>query len=361
MMTRRDLLAGAVGLAAASGAKAASEAPSLAEAATGAGLLYGASIGEEAFADPAYAELYRRETRVLTTDVALKFDWLRPAPDRFEFRFADAILSAARANGKLMRGHTLIWNDNAPDWLKRLPGREVERVFDEHIDRVAERYAGQLHSWDVVNEPFWPMDRQPGGWRDGPWFAAMGPSYVERAFRRVAAIDKSARLTLNEAQCDNDHDWGRSIRPLLAGLVERLLDAGAPLQAVGLQCHLQPQWPADYAAFAHYVGGFGAKGLEIYISEFDVNDASFPDATAERDQAVAETAAAFLSAVLAIPAVKLVVNWQLSDRYSWYRAVQSPRFGSRRAPRPLPFDADLRAKPLRAAMIASFAARRAGP
>ena len=50
----------------------------------------------------------------------------------------------------------------------------------------------------------------------------MGPSYVERAFRRVAAIDKTARLALNEAQCDNDHDWGQSIRPLLAGLVEQV-------------------------------------------------------------------------------------------------------------------------------------------
>jgi endo-1,4-beta-xylanase len=362
MITRRETLAGAAGLlAAAGGAKAAPVSQSLAQAASGAGLLYGASIGQEAFADPAYAALYRRETRILTTENALKFDWLRPSAERFEFSFADAILREAKANGKLMRGHTLIWNDNAPDWLKRLSGREVERVFDEHIDRVCERYAGQLQSWDVVNEPFWPMDGQPGGWRNGPWFAAMGPTYVERAFRRVAAIDKTARLTLNEAQCDNDHDWGRSIRPLLAGLVERLLDAGAPVQAVGLQSHLQPQWPHDYPAFGDYVRGFGAKGLDVYISEFDVNDAALPDAIAARDRAVAATAAAFLEPVLRVPAVKMVVNWQLSDRYSWYRALQPARFWSKRTPRPLPFDDEMRAKPLRAAMLACFAARPAPP
>jgi endo-1,4-beta-xylanase len=358
VITRRELIAGASATIAAMGAspKAASP-PTLAEAAAGAGLIYGASIGEEAFADPAYAALYRLETRILTTDVALKFDWLRPTPDRFEFGFADAILREAETHDKLMRGHTLIWNDRAPDWLKRLPGREVERVFDEHIDRVVERYAGKLHSWDVVNEPFWPMDGKDGGWRDGPWFAAMGPSYVERAFRRVAAIDKTARLTLNEAQCDNGHEWGRSIRPLLAGLVERLLDAGAPLGAIGLQSHLQPQWPADYPAFADYIGGFGAKGLEIYLSEFDVNDEAAPDAIDARDAYVAAAGAAFLSAALGVPAVKMVVNWQLSDRYSWYRALS--RRGRGRAPRPLPFDDDMRAAPLRAAMIDSFNARRA--
>ena len=188
----------------------------------------------------------------------------------------------------------------------------------------------------------------------------MGPSYVERAFRRVAAIDKAARLTLNEAQCDNDHEWGRSIRPLLAGLVDRLLDSGAPVHAVGLQSHLQPQWPADYPAFAGYIGRFGAKGLEIDVSEFDVNDESLPDDVAARDLAVAATGAAFLQAVLAVPAVDMVVNWQLSDRYSWYREVERGAAPwSSRTPRPLPFDDDLKAKPLREAMIASFAARRA--
>ena len=95
MITRRSMIAGAAGLLALPAAKAAAEPSSLADAAARAGLLYGASMGEEAFADPNYAALYRRETRILTTENALKFDWLRPTPDRFEFRFADAILREA--------------------------------------------------------------------------------------------------------------------------------------------------------------------------------------------------------------------------------------------------------------------------
>jgi endo-1,4-beta-xylanase len=362
MISRRAVLAGAVGAGALSSAGvAASAEPSLASAAEAAGLLYGASIGQEAFSNPAYADLYRRETKIVTTDVALKFDWLRPSQDRFEFGPADAILEAAAANGKLVRGHTLIWNDNAPAWLKRLSAREIERVFDEHIDKVASRYAGRLHSWDVVNEPFWPMDGKPGGWRDGPWFAAMGPSYVERAFRRVAAIDKTAKLTLNEAQCDNDRDWGRSIRPLLRGLVDQLMDKGVPLHAIGLQSHLQPQWPSNYAEFADYAGSFGANGLAVYLTEFDVNDEAFADDPVARDAAVARTCDAFLKAALAVPAVSMIVNWQLSDRYSWYRDVwrrERPR--SNRFPRPLPFDESMNPKPMRQAMLAAFSDRARG-
>jgi endo-1,4-beta-xylanase len=349
MISRRALLAAGVAVAAPNLAHAAPLPGDLGAAAAASGLLFGASIGQEALDDPAYAELYRRQTRILTTDVALKFDWLRPAPDRFAFTDADAVVGFATVNGKPLRGHTLIWNDRAPDWLKRLSGREVERVFDAHIDRVVERYAGRLYGWDVVNEPFWPIDGKPGGWRDGPWYAAMGPSYVERAFRRVRAIDKTARLALNEAQCDNDHEWGRSIRPLLKALVDRLLDAGAPLDAVGLQSHLKPQWPSDYPAFAGYVADFAQRGLDVSITEFDVDDSALPDDVGQRDRAVAAVGARFLDAVLAVPQVDMVVAWQLSDRYSWYREILP------RAPRPLPFDRDLRLKPLGAAMAAAFA------
>ncbi len=356
MMTRRTLLAGAA--ATALTPVGASERETLASAAQRAGLVFGASIDRAAFDDPGYFELYRRETQMFVTDVALKFDWLRPAPDVWNFAPADRIVAAAKAEGKLVRGHTLIWNDNAPAWLKKLSSREIERVFDEHIDRVVARYAGALHSWDVVNEPFWPMDRKPGGWRDGPWFAAMGPSYVERAFRRAAAVDPEVKLTLNEAQCDNDGDWGRSIRPLLRGLVDGLLDRGAPLHAVGLQSHLQSEFPRDYAGFAEYMEGFGARKLEIYISEFDVNDAAFSDDVGARDAAVATLARDFLTAALAVPAVKLLATWQLSDRYSWYASLPRRRtIAAARAPRPLPFDVGLQPKPLRQAMIDTLRAR----
>jgi endo-1,4-beta-xylanase len=356
MISRRDFLAVSA-LAAVPGLASASE-PTLADAAAKANLLYGASVGDEAAADPAYRALYARETHIVTTDVALKFDWLRPTPDGFQWARADAIVGAAREAGKLVRGHTLIWNDNAPDWLKRLSGREVERVFDEHIDTVVSRYAGKLHSWDVVNEPFWPMDREAGGWRNGPWYAAMGPAYVERAFRRAAAMDKQAKLTLNEAQCENDHAWGRSIRPPLARLVDDLLQRGVPLRAVGFQSHLQPQWPSDFPAFADYAGAFGRKGLEIYLTEFDVNDQSFPDDPKTRAAQAAAFGGKFLDAALKVPQLKVVVNWQLSDRYSWYREVwQKLHPGSRRSPRPLPFDEDFQPNPLRAAMLGAFQAR----
>ena len=144
----------------------------------------------------------------------------------------------------------------------------------------------------------------------------------------------------------------------MARLIDDLLAKDVPLHAVGFQSHLQPQWPANYVEFANYAAALGAKGLEIYLTEFDVNDQSFPDDPGARKAAVAETGAKFLNAVLKAPAVKMVVNWQLSDRFSWYRELSRRSApGSRRTPTPLPFDDRFTPNPLRAAMISSFLAR----
>lgn len=322
-----------------------------------AGLLYGASIAAEVESDKDYAALYMRETAIVTTDYAMKFDALRPTEEQIDFSGADRIVAFAQANGLLVRGHTLIWNENAPAWLKRKSSAEIERIFDSHIETMVTRYAGKIHSWDVVNEPFWPDHGKPGGFRDGPWFAAMGESYVARALKRVASLDKEARLVINEAHCEIDNGWGKAIRPRLLMLTERLRDQGVPLHAVGLQGHLQPQWAYDDRYFRAYLERLARLSVDLYITEMDVNDESFDPDPARRDQQVAWRYGDFLNAVLSVKAVKMVVNWQLSDKYSWYADPALARKIKGWRHRPLPFDAALARKPAWQAMADAFAAR----
>ncbi len=361
-LTRRSLLAGmactgATGLLPRRGA---GKVIALHEAATKAGLSFGASVSKEIFENPAYADLYRAHARLLTTDVALKFDYIRwKGPESWDFTEADRLLAFTDQNNMALRGHTLIWNENAPEWLKRRPSREITAIFDEHIDKVAGRYAGRLHSWDVVNEPFWPGHGKTGGYRTGPWLEAMGPSYIKRAFVRTARADPSCRLVLNEAHCERNDEVGRNIRSGMLRLVDELLDAGVPLDAVGLQGHLQPGKPYSDKAFADFLWKLHEKGLNIYISEFDIDDSFYPSGVRSRDRLVAARAHQFLSEVLKVPSVKAVICWQLSDRYSWYTNLakaDNPR--ATRKPRPLPFDEHMRPKPAFDAMIRAFRERR---
>ncbi|HHK73593.1 MAG TPA: glycoside hydrolase [Rhizobiales bacterium] len=322
------------------------------------GLLYGASAGGEIFENPAYRQLYLDETAILTTDVALKFDWIRPQRKIWDFSRADRLLKFTKANALAMRGHTLIWNENAPDWLKTLSRRDIRYEFDRHIDKVTARYAGQFHSWDVVNEPFWPGHGKTGGYRTGPWLEAMGSGYVARAFRRAAAVDPAVKLVLNEAHTERNDEVGKTIRASLLRLVDRLLEEGAPLHAIGLQGHLQPGKPYDDNVFTDFLWQINSRGLAIYITEFDINDETYPANLDQRDQRVALRGYTFLKKILKVPAVQMVVNWQLADPYSWYADLaRSGQLRSRREPRPLPFDNAYRRKPLWTAMARAMAGR----
>ncbi len=362
-----SLLAGVAGLAggglARPGAGLASRMrKGLGESARLAGVTYGASAGPPLFTDAEYRLLYLRHCRAITSDVALKFDWLRPHDEaHWDWAPADRLVAFAERTGMAFRGHALIWNENAPPWLKKLSLAEIRRIFDEHIDTVVGRYAGRVAVWDVVNEPFWPGHGKAGGYRTGPWLEAFGPAYVERALRRARAADPHALLAVNEAHCERDDGVGRAIRAGMKRLTAELRDAGVPLDALGFQGHLQPQLPFDdarFAAFLHGIGEIGGKGLRLHITELDVNDESFPDDVRRRDNMVARRYSDFLTAVLAVKQVDTVINWQLSDRYSWYASLaRDGRLRSKRPPRPLPFDADYRRKKAWFAMARAFMER----
>lgn len=354
--TRRALLGAALAapLAAApfSRALAAAASPGLGGLAARRGVAFGSAFDLEILEDEPYAALNAAQCRVGVVENSLKFDWLRPSGPAADFSNADRLVSRIAELGLAAKGAALIWNDWAPEWLKRESRDAVPAIMDRHIDETVGRYAGRIAYWDVVNEPFYPPLGEPGGFRTGAWYDAMGPDFVVRAFRRAAAADPSALLVLNEAFTEQEDELGLSTRASLLALVDRLLDGGAPVGMIGLQGHLKPGLPHDDSSFAAFLHELSSRGVPIAITEFDVDDSVYPDDIAVRDAAVASRTEAFLRAVLPVPGLTQVIAWQLSDRYSsyrhlpWYREQIAARGGNpERAPRTQLFDEALAPKP----------------
>lgn len=354
-LTRRAMLAGLAAGAALADAAAAPAALPLWAAAQRKGMTFGASTSWEVVRDPGYAELHTAQSRLLVTDKAMKFDYLRPREDVFAFEEADALLAFAHHNGMLFRGHTLFWNDFPPPWLQGKSAAELERIFELHIEIVGARYAGAMHSWDVVNEPFWPGSGAPGGFRRGPWFDAMGESYITRAFRRLAAIDRTAKLVLNEAFTEQDDALGRGVRERMIPLIDRLLDQGVKLDAIGLQAHIKPGIAFAIDPFLRFLDDIAARKLRIYLTEFDIDDQHFPREIALRDAKVAEWTTRFLVPALHNPAIECLITWHLADKYTWYREPVVAASRVRDFPaRPLPFDDGFQEKPMARAIRAAL-------
>ena len=217
-----------------------------------------------------------------------------------------------------------------------------------YLDTVVPHFAGRLQSWDVVNEPFWLGKDKPGTFRPGAWFDALGPAYIFDAFSRTAVLDPHAKLVLNEAWTERADPVGLAVRRSLLKLIDHIQDRGIKLDAIGLESHLFPAVAWDAGSFGDFLHAIGERHLDIYITELDVDDASFPSDAATCDADVARRTSTFLATALAVPAVKIVQTWGLSDRYTWYRDPQPMQeAGFAHLPRPLPYDDELREKPMR--------------
>ncbi len=359
--SRRNCLAligGALGSAGLPPLAAATEPASLRALAAQTGITFGTAAGHEIYDDAAYSALAVQQSAILVPDRCLKFDWLRPDETTFSFEEGDRMLAFAKDHGLAMRGHTLIWNDWAPHWLKREPLNRLPYFLDQHVETVMGHYAGALQSWDVVNEPFTAWGNDPGSYRQGPWFSGMGADYIFRAFQRAAAADPKTKLVLNEAWTERSDVYGLAVRKSLLRLVDQIKDKGLRLDAVGLQSHLDSRTPYDDASFTDFLHALEARGVQIYLTELDINDAGYDGSFAVRDRLAAERVGTFLKHALSVKAVSLVLCWGLSDRYSWLREPSViEALKSTRLARPLPYDDDLRAKPMREAIAQAFLGR----
>ncbi len=318
------------------------------------GLFYGTTATRWVLEhNPDFAARVAAECGILVPESELKWSRVHPEPNRYDFAGADWLLELARSHGMLFRGHTLIYFQNEPTWVTAGSAADTEQAVRDHVRTVAGRYAGRVHSWDVVNEILELNDHRNDGLRASPLLKHLGPEFVPLAFRTAAEADSKALLTWNENQLEYDVAYQEARREAVLKLLQGWRAAGVPVQALGIQSHLRQHAttfdPKRYRAFLQQVAGLGVK---IIISELDVFDADLPADPVLRDRAVADAYEQYLTAALDEPAVIGVVTWGLSDRSTWLASYRPRRDGS--AARPLPLDADLKPKAAWQAIARAF-------
>jgi endo-1,4-beta-xylanase len=261
----------------------------------------------------------------------MKWAAVHPAPGRWRFAAADALVAFAGARGMRVRGHPLLWHEQLPAWVEALEASPaaLRRALAGHVGRLVGRYRGRVAAWDVVNEAV-----TPEGALRPTVFRALGDGYLAEAFGLAHAADPGALLFYN--------DFGLETPGRKADRVHRLLEglraAGAPVHGVGLQMHLDAARPPDLRALQATVAGFAALGLAVEVTEMDVRVRGLggpPAARLARQRAVYRDG---LAACLAGARCRAVTFWGLTDRHSWIDA----RFG---ADDPLLFDRDYAEKP----------------
>ena len=371
-MTRREFvgIAAAAGIATTvSGARAFGEAADVSLRAAGAarGLLVGCAVAVWRLkSDPAYAELIKAQAGIVVAENEFKFASLRPSPTEFNFKAADLLEEFAASNGMKLRGHNFVWHRQIPAWFEGYVTKaNAEQVLVEHIEKVGGRYAGKIHSWDVVNEAVQVSDGLPGGMRKSPWQTMLGgddfgkggdtvPKYIDVAFRTARRVDPKALLCYNDYGIEAEDEGSAKKRAAVMGLLRGMQAKGVPIDALGVQSHIAAGGSAVYGAgLKAMIAEARQMGLKVLVTEMDVNDRALGPEIALRDKAVAETYESYLKTVVSDPAVIAVLTWGITDKYTWLNGEDSRKDGV--LERPLPFDAELKVKPAVAAMRQAFA------
>ena len=313
-------LAGFLILAASPVPPALPTAPTLRQAADARHVLVGTAAASHFLSEPEYASVLGSEFSQLQAENEMKFGLIHPRPasdpNPYNFNGGDALVAFAQGHNMVVRGHTLVWHNQIPDWVKsgNFSPQQLSDILKGHIHTVMTHYASKVYAWDVVNEAF----EDDGTMRHTIWFdkpgigAGAGTKYLEQVFRWARESDPKAKLFYNDHDAEEINKKSDAIYAMAKDFKQR----GVPLDGVGFQAHVTLKFddPAKLESFAKNLERFAKLGLELHITELDVR---LTDPSAESLAAEAKLYGEITKLCVQQPACKVLQTWGFTDKHSW--------------------------------------------
>lgn len=184
------------------------------------------------------------------------------------------LLEWCKENDMAVRGHTIIWHSQTPDWIfyedfdnkKDLVSRDVMLArMESYIKQTFEKldelgYLEMFYAYDVVNEA-WMED---GSMRDSLWLKTIGEDYIWQAFYFA---DKYAPDYIDLYY----NDYNEQFKTLtLYNFVQTLVDEDGNylIDGVGFQAHLYTG--DNLETYFTTLEKIGSLGLKVCLTELDV-------------------------------------------------------------------------------------------
>ena len=261
---------------------------------------------------------------------------------------ADALLKYCAENKIPVRGHTLVWHSQTPDWFFKEnfsdDGDWVDKDtmitrMENYIKNVMEGLATQypdveFYAWDVVNEA-WLDDGKPRAAgssksensNSSAWTRIFGDnSFIEYAFQFARKYAPAGcKLYYNDF-----NEYMPQKTTAIYDMAMELKEKGL-IDGIGMQSHLDVGFPTA-SAYEKALSKFASTGLDVQITELDIT-------TSDTSEAGLEKQAQMYSDIFDLyvkykDSISAVVIWGVTDDQSW-RASRVP----------LLFDENFKAKP----------------
>lgn len=301
----------------------------------------------------------------LTPELDLKWAAIEWNRGEYNFQPVDDLIEFADKNGMQVHGHTLLWGQSVPPWAMSYMAENAGdwSIISTYMSAVLGRFGDRISRWDLVNEAV--DTAESDSLRRNVFYKTFGPNYIERALSEARAHAPNAKFLLNEYSLEYNNQVDEARRHAVLHLLERSKRSGSGFDGLGIQAHLDlSKGNVQRRIIKPFLEEVANLGLDIFISELDMQEADLSRPKTVRDQMVSEEVRRYLDIVLEIPNVKGVTTWGVSDDLSWLnsdeykrRDVKGASFAKNRG---LPFDDAMRPKDLYFAMNSAFSERRVG-
>jgi endo-1,4-beta-xylanase len=254
----------------------------------------------------------------ITAENDMKFERVHPSEEVYTFEAADQIADFAAANGMKLRGHTLVWHNQTPDWIFEGADRETLLArMKAHIETVVGRYKGIIYGWDVVNEA---IEDKSGVWlRESKWLNLVGEDFIAKAFEYAHEADPNALLFYNDYNECNPEKRDKIIR-----LIQSLKGKNVPIHGIGLQGHWNLNGPS-LEEIREAIERYAATGLKIQVTELDISvfdhEDKRTDLTEPTEEMLEKQAKRYEQVFQLFREYKDVITavtfWGAADDYTW--------------------------------------------
>lgn len=229
------------------------------------GMHVGVAIDLKYVKQEAYLDTLTQEFNTIVMENMMKWASINPNQDKYMFAGNDVAAKIAKAYGMSMRGHTLVWHQQLPDWLTKKSGQwtkeELLDIVKNYVSSVVTHYQDDIYTWDVLNE----ILEEDGTFRQSMWYKTTGEDYIRVALNEARAADPDAVLIINDYNVE-------TIGPKSDGLyrlASALLEEGTPLDGVGFQSHFI-SGQIDFDSLEKNIERFQALGLDVQFTEIDI-------------------------------------------------------------------------------------------
>jgi len=223
----------------------------------------GAAINEDIILgkDLQSKNIVTSEFNSITPENSLKWMFLQPFPNKFNFGAADKYVELGIKNNMHIVGHALVWHNQLADFMKTTGSRsEFKKHVENHINTVVSRYKGKIDAWDVVNEAF----NENGSLRLSVFKKQMGDNYIEDVFKLAETADPDADLIYNDYNL-----YKPAKRAGVLKMVKKLQENGTKINAIGVQAHWRLNSPS-LMEIEQIILDISDLGVEVMFTELDV-------------------------------------------------------------------------------------------